>query len=98
MINTEDMVKLTEPESKDSAFRLGTVAALFAHGTAKILFDGEEEVSEKEYAYLSNYVPELNDRVLLAKTGGSYVIIGALSYAVAPDDGEATQNYLFDAL
>jgi hypothetical protein len=98
MINTEDIVKLTEPGEKESAFRLGTVSALFAHGTAKILFDGEEEASEKEYAYLSNYVPELNDRVLLAKTGGSYVIIGALSYAVAPDDGGgATQSYLFDA-
>ena len=93
MISAEDLI---HENQEPNAMRLGTVAALFAHGTAKVQFDGEDSPSEKEYAYLSYYTPQVNDRVLLSKFGKTYVILGALSYAVAPPIIDEGNNYLFD--
>lgn len=93
MISAEDLI---QENQESNAMRLGTVAALFAHGTAKVQFDGEDSPSEKEYAYLSYYTPQVNDRVLLSKFGKTYVILGALSYAVAPPIIDEGNNYLFD--
>ena len=97
MINIEDMVLQTNPEAPPSPFRLGTVAALFVNNTAQVLFDGETAASEKQYAYLSTYVPEVSDRVLLVNVGGTYIIMGDISFNVAPSPPEVPQNYLFDA-
>lgn len=97
MINTEEMVVQTSPEAAPSPFKLGTVAALFANNTAQVLFDGETTASEKQYAYLSTYVPEVDDRVLLVNVGGTYIIMGDISYNIAPSPPVIPQNYLFDA-
>lgn len=96
MINTEEMVVQTTPEAAPSPFKLGTVAALFENNTAQVLFDGETTASEKQYAYLSTYVPEVDDRVLLVNVGGTYIIMGDISYNVAPSPPVIPQNYLFD--
>lgn len=93
MITAEDLI---QENQESNAMRLGTVAALFAHGTAKVQFDGEDSPSEKEYAYLSYYTPQIEDRVLLSKFGKTYIILGALSYAVAPPIIDEGNNYLFD--
>lgn len=92
MISAEDLIQ----ESQEvNTMRLGVVAELFPHGTAKVQFDGEDTASEKEYAYLSNFIPKIGDRVLLSKFGKTYIILGALSYAIPPiiEDGN---KYLFD--
>ena len=97
MINVEEMVLQTNPEVPPSPFRLGVVAALFANNTAQVLFDGETTASEKQYAYLSPYIPEADDRVLLVSVGGTYIIMGDISFNVAPSPPEVPQNYLFDS-
>lgn len=77
-------------EQKQQIFRLGTVTNLFENGTAQVLFDGETEPSQKQYAFLSTYRPAVDDRVFLAAIGGTYVILGAISHEISgdnPDEG-----------
>src|SRR5699024_4505151 len=86
MITAEELVEMTEGKEQ-SPFRLGTVVELFAIGTAKVRFDGEEVPSEKEYSYLASYSPNIGDRVLLASVAGTYVIMGKRMYKeVAEED------------
>ena len=73
-------------EQKQQVFRLGTVTNLFENGTAQVLFDGETEPSQKQYAFLSTYRPAVDDRVFLAAIGGTYVILGAISHEISQDD------------
>lgn len=75
---------LIEQPQKTTLFKLGTVTELFANSTAKVRFDGEEAASAKQYAYLSNYKPAVNDRVLMAAVSGTYVVLGKLSYNTSP--------------
>ncbi len=96
MITAEELVQETEPQEAESDFKLGTVADLFENGTAKILFDGEETPSEKQYAYLSSYTPAKDGRVLLGAMGGTYIILGKVNYDVSPDVEEEIDRYLFD--
>lgn len=84
MITTDELVEMMESEQQ-SPFKLGTVVALFENGTAKIQFDGEEEASEKEYAYLASYSPEEGDRVLLASVAGTYIIFDKIKYKEKPE-------------
>lgn len=84
MITTDELVEMMESEQQ-SPFKLGTVVALFENGTAKIQFDGEEEASEKEYAYLANYSPKEGDRVLLASVAGTYIIFDKIKYKEKPE-------------
>lgn len=76
MINVEELVSLIEEKEENKAFKLATVTALFASGKGKIQFDGEDIPSEKEYSNLFSYNASINDRVLLAIIGGTYVILG----------------------
>ncbi len=54
---------------------LGTVAAVDSAGV-QILIDGESTPTTKKYKRLSSYSPVVNDRVLIAEIGGSYVVLG----------------------
>ena len=95
---TVEFLSTVEGGKQESPFRLGVVAALFPNSTAKIKFDGEETASEKQYAYLASYMPALNDRVLLAKTAGTYVILGKINYTESPTDPapEPTSYFTLD--
>lgn len=63
-------------ESQPSPFRLGTIPASYTTGRPPVLFDGETTASTRTYPYISNYSPTANDRVLLAKVGNGWVIVG----------------------
>lgn len=94
MIYVEDLIESMEDQEESNIFKLGKVVELFSKGTAKVQFDGEEEPSEKEYAYLGDYLPKIDDRVLLASIANTYIILGKLSYNVAPP--KEVDRYLFD--
>lgn len=96
MITAEEFVLEIEPQEESKNFKLATVIELFENDTAKIKFDGEDAPSEKQYAYLDSYVPEINDRVLLGVLGGTYVILGKVNYNVSPAAEEEIDRYLFD--
>lgn len=84
MITAEELVFEMDSSKDNKSFKLATVAALFENGTAKIQFDGEETASEKQYAYLESYRPEIGNRVLLGVLGGTYIILGKINYNVSP--------------
>lgn len=56
-------------------YKLGTVTS--TSGGVSVQFDGETTPSAKKYKRLASYSsPAVNDRVLLIKVGGTYVILG----------------------
>ena len=58
-----------------SNYKLATVTS--TSGGISVQFDGETTPSAKKYKRLASYSsPTVNDRVLLIKVGGTYVIIG----------------------
>lgn len=59
-----------------SDFKQGRVSPNYVSGRPFIIFDGEETPSGKAYPYLSSYSPLANDVVILAKVGGTYVVLG----------------------
>jgi hypothetical protein len=77
--------ELVETPPEDKNFKLAVVAELFPNSTAKVTFDGEEEASEKQYAYLSWYRPTAGDRVMMAAVGGTYIILGKIKFNENPD-------------
>jgi hypothetical protein len=98
MITAEELVvELNSGKGEEeSCFRLGTVVELFDNETAKVQFDGEDTPSEKQYAYLDWYIPEIGDRVLLGILSGTYIILGKVNYNAPPSKEEEIDRYLFD--
>ena len=79
MITAEDFVLELGNGKVNKNYKLGVVAALFEDSSPKIKFDGEDLASEKKYTRLSSYsTPVINDRVLLVKYGGTYIIHGKI--------------------
>lgn len=65
--------------------KIATVSGFFEESKApQITFDGEENPAEKEYPYLSNYSPELGDKVFCLEFGESYIIIGKINFQEEP--------------
>jgi hypothetical protein len=60
------------------AFAFGKIDSAYSSGRPKVIFDGETAASTKTYPYLSSYTPSANDRVILARAGGSYVVLGKI--------------------
>lgn len=63
--------------SQKSAFRLGVVTG--TTGGVQVKFDGETITSPKAYKRLGSYTVTVNDRVLLAKVGSTWVVLGNVS-------------------
>lgn len=92
--NSQELIEMESAEPQNS-FRIGVVVDLFPNSTAKITFDGEDAASEKQYAYLSSYTPTVGDRVLLASTSSTYVVLGKVKYNEGPNTGggSTTSNF-----
>lgn len=81
MINKQEFKNIIkeiirEELSNQPGYKIGTIAS--ASGKPTIIFAGEDQPSQKGYSYLASYIPAIGDRVLLAKIGGTYVILGKL--------------------
>lgn len=74
---SEEFLNLISNEKKEVLWQMGTIDSAYVNGKPKIIFDGETTASVKEYTCLSSYKPAANDRVLLFKVGGSYVVAGS---------------------
>ena len=61
---------LLHKEETQKVFKLGTIA------DGKVIFNGEESASERNYPRLGSYTPANGDRVMLAKIAGTYIILG----------------------
>lgn len=70
----------------DVTVRLATVDPAYSGGLVNVIFDGEEAVNSKGYAWDSTYTPVAGDRVFLLDTGSSYIVGGSITTtAVAPE-------------
>lgn len=57
---------------------LGTISAVDNSNGLQLTIDGEDAPTTKKYTYMASYVPAANDRVLIEKVGGSYVVMGKI--------------------
>lgn len=64
-------------EDQPSPTALGTVTG--TTGGVQVQFDGESTASSKAYKRLSSYTPAVNDRVLLLRSGQTWVVLGAIA-------------------
>ena len=70
---------------------------IFSHGRSSgatggrpiVKFYGETKNSQKAYKYLSGYSPVVGDKVIMAKIGGTHVILGKVV-------GRLTQNVILN--
>lgn len=60
-------------------FIVATVGSTSLAGTT-LIFPGQTSATTKRYKRLDGYTPAAGDRVLVVKTGGTYVILGKLVY------------------
>ena len=58
-------------------FIAGTTLA----GLPAVLFDGEAADSARLWPYLASYMPVASDRVLLARVGHGFVVLGKITSA-----------------
>lgn len=67
-------------QSNPPPHRLATITGTDDVGIsgAHLQFDGETSPSARAYTYLSSYTPTVDDRVLLAQVGTTWVILGAV--------------------
>lgn len=96
MITPADFLEIMRSEEKP-VFKIGTINPDYSGGNAKIKFDGEDVVSGKEYLSIG-YTPVANDRVLLIKISGTYLILGKIGGAgggglINLDGGMANTEY-----
>lgn len=59
-------------------FRLGTIDPAYSSGQPKVTWDGEGAVTTKDYVHLSSYAPKAGERVLAARVGRTWVVLGRL--------------------
>lgn len=92
-----------EKEPGNRSAKIGTIDPAYVSGDPRILFDGEDDVSEKAYPFLAPYSPRANERVVLLPVGHSYVVLGAIatSPVLQPGwnhiaSGEETSNFTID--
>lgn len=77
MITAEELVRSLNNEEKEMFTRLGRVASV-SGGKTYIKFDGEDTSGAKGYLKLSSYSPVVNDRVILLRCNGTYIILGKI--------------------
>ncbi len=68
------------PDAADMTTRLGTIDAAYSSGRPRVLFDGEASLTgiTQTYPYVNSYTPVAGHRVLLLKSGSTWVILGCV--------------------
>ncbi|GMQ57988.1 hypothetical protein AN1V17_23830 [Vallitalea sediminicola] len=76
MIDSEKLILIIKRLIKKE-IRLPLVLGTIKGG--KVKFDGEDTTSHKNYKKLNNITLNEDDRVLLAKVSGTFIILGKLT-------------------
>lgn len=76
--SAQDRYQDYEKNKKEiSSFRMGEIAPYVDENlNYLVIFAGEDRASYKQYKCLSTYKPRYGDHILLARVGGTYVILG----------------------
>jgi hypothetical protein len=75
------IIQIIKDNKEKSSFKLGKIDPDYTGGDPRIVFDGESSASAKAYKTVS-YAPVANDRVLLARVAGTYLVLGEIGGAV----------------
>ena len=94
------LIEATQQEKQQEVFRYATVVGIFDDGCAMVRFFGENDASQKEYSYLSTYVPKVDDIVIMAKTADTYIILGKVLHKIVlePEAEYVTTESLSETL
>lgn len=77
--NDQDGTKGVSASPRAKGSKLGVLDTNFSgNGLPRVLFDGEDSMSNKGYAWTAPYIPTAGDRVMLQPVGNSYVIVGSV--------------------
>ena len=76
MLNYQEEQEMKGNEDK-SPFRMATVISKTTY-TAVVRFDGDDTNSTKEFKRLYGMSVYAGDRVLCARYGGTYIVLGAI--------------------
>lgn len=63
-------------EAQPVELRLATIASYNSTSGSTLIFDGETEPTTKRYKRLYSFNGAANNRVLVAKISGTYIILG----------------------
>lgn len=67
-----------ETRKREPQTRLAVIDANYLSGRPRIRFEGEAASGQKHYPYLSSYTPAAGDRVVVARVGTSWVVMGKI--------------------
>jgi hypothetical protein len=70
----DEFVNMFKNPKQEKVIKFARIDPDYVSGRPRLIFDGEESVSGKQYPYLGSYAPAAHDRVMLVKG----VIIGAI--------------------
>lgn len=73
-------LKAVKEGAKDKSFAFGVIDAVYSNGCT-VIFDGETASSPKQYTSIKTFSPAAEQRVMLAKVQGSWVILGPIGSA-----------------
>lgn len=65
--------------SADRPVRLATIDPYYTVGNPRVIFDGEGSLSEKTYAFASDYSPTAGDRVYMLPVGNSFIVVNKIA-------------------
>lgn len=71
---------------------LGTISAVIENAGLRLTIDGESSPTTKEYRFLDSYIPQVGDRVLVAETGDSYVVLGKVTDTIKYPQANSVWN------
>lgn len=79
-MNSFEFIEMMEKmKGVQAPFKIGTIPESYQGGNPTVRFDGESAASSKRFPFMTSYSPQAGDRVLLAKVGTSYCILGTIS-------------------
>jgi hypothetical protein len=67
-----EALRIAAPELDDWT----CLASVTGTSPLRLMFDGEDTASTRDYTRLSSYTPTLNDRVLCARVGSTWTVLG----------------------
>lgn len=77
ILSNRMMNAIKSQEHTQNMSRIATVVGTMS-GSVYLIFDGETESTRAAYRCLSSYSPQVNDRVMVVRTGSSWVVTGKI--------------------
>ena len=78
MVKAELRRFVAKPEVPNPWIRHGTIPAGYTTGMPTVQFDGDTAASGRRYPYVSSYTPTANDRVVLVRSGSTWLVLGKI--------------------